>query len=214
MSKPYTDHDLSSILDADLIWRRKELSDMKAAIKAADPPSKSALMRAIIAMSYAHWEGYVRTCANRYFECLTLRKKPFLEFERQIYVNSFLGQLDVLHRGRIGLEDRCKLINDILDSGSGRFSYINPDLVDTRSNLNTDVIKDICLICGVDSSHFEQNRTFLDVLLLKRRNAIAHGQQEYIQIDEIDDLVGRVLGLMGFFRNLLENKIYTKGYAA
>lgn len=56
MSRPYTDHDLSSILDADLIWRRKELSDMKAAIKAADPPSKSALMRAIIAMSYAHWE--------------------------------------------------------------------------------------------------------------------------------------------------------------
>lgn len=214
MSKPYTEQDLSSIFDADLIWRRKELSDIKAAIKTADPPSKPVLLRAIIAMSYAHWEGYVRTCANRYFEHLTLRKKPFAEFERQIYVNSVLGRLDTLHQGRVGLEARCKLVNDILDGTGGRFAYVNPDLVDTRSNLNTDVIKDICMVCGVDSSHFDQNRTFLDIQLLKRRNAIAHGQQEFIQTDEIDDLVANILALMGFFRNLLENKIYSKAYAA
>lgn len=214
MSKPYTEHDLSTIFDADLIWRRKELSDMKAAIKKADQFCKSALLRALVAMSYAHWEGYVRTCANSYFEHLTLRKKTFVELERQIYVNSFLGRLDALHRGRVSLQERCKLINDILDSGNGRFSYLNPALVDTRSNLNTDVMKDICVICGVDSNHFEQNRTFLDILLLKRRNAIAHGQQEYIQQDEIDDFVANVLALMGFFRNLLENKVYMRKYAA
>ena len=150
MSKPYTEQDLSDIFDADLIWRRKELSDMKAAIKIADPPSKPVLLRAIIAMSYAHWEGYIRTCANRYFEHLTLRKKSFAEYERQIYVNSVLGRFDALHQGRMGLESRCKLINDILDGTGGRFSYLNPNLIDTRSNLNTDVIKDICIICGVD----------------------------------------------------------------
>jgi hypothetical protein len=214
MSKPYTEQDLSDIFDLDLIWRRKELSDMKAAIKAADPPSKPVLLRAIITMSYAHWEGYVRTCANRYFEHLILRRKPFAEFERQIYVNSFLARVDALSKGRVNLEARCRLINDILDGVGGRFSYVNPDLIDTRSNLNTDIIKEICVICGIDSTHFEQNRTFLDVLVLKRRNAIAHGQQEYIQTDEIDDLVGNILGLMSFFRNQLENKVYTKAYAA
>jgi hypothetical protein len=214
MSKPYTEDDLSSIFDADLVWRRKELSDIKLAIRTADSAAKPALLKAIIAMSYAHWEGYVRTCANRYFEHLTLRKRPFQEYERQIYVNSLLGRLDALHRGRVSLEDRCTLINEILDGGNGRFSYINPDLIDTRSNLNTDVIKDICLICGVDANHFEQNRTFLDTLLLKRRNAIAHGQQEYIQTDEIDGLVANTLALMGIFRNQLENKVYTKAYAA
>jgi RiboL-PSP-HEPN len=214
MSKPYSESDLSTILDVDLIWRRKELSDIKAAIKAADAASKPVLLRAIIAMSYAHWEGYVRTCANRYFEHLTLRKKPFADFERQIYVNSFLARLDALHQGRVGLEARCQLVNDILDGTSGRFSYVNPDLVDTRSNLSTDVVTDICKICGVDSSHFAGNRTFIDVILLKRRNAIAHGQQEFIQPDEIDDLVARILALMSAFRNLLENKVYTKAYAA
>jgi hypothetical protein len=214
MSKPYSERDLSAIYDEDLTWRRKELSDLKSAIKAADPPAKPVLLRAIIAMSYAHWEGYIRTCANRYFEHLTLRKKKFEEFERQIYVNSILSRLDALHRGRISLEERCKLINDILDGRDGRFSYINPELVDTRSNLSTDVIKDICIICGVESVLFEENRIFLDTLLLKRRNAIAHGQQEYIQADEIDNFVANILALMGIFRNLLENKVYAKAYAA
>ena len=61
MSKPYTEDDLSSILDTDLIGEEKSwLSDMKAAIKIADLHSKPALLRAIIAMSYAHWE----VCAN------------------------------------------------------------------------------------------------------------------------------------------------------
>jgi hypothetical protein len=212
--KPYTEDDFSSILDADMIWRRKELSDIKAAINRADKVAKPALLRALVALSYAHWEGYVRTCANRYFEHLALRKRSYVELERQVYVNSFLGRIDALHRNRVGLEERCKLVNDILDGGGGRFSRLNPDLVDTRSNLSTDVIKDICIICGVDSSHFEQNRSFIDILLLKRRNAIAHGQQEFIGPDEVDDLIANVLALMASFRNILENKVYTKGYAA
>jgi hypothetical protein len=186
---------------------------MKAAIRASDTASQSALLKAIVAMSYAHWEGYVKTCATQYFEHLTLRKKPFAEFERQIFVNSMLGRVDALHRGRVGLGERVKLINDILDGGTGRFSRISPNLIDTQSNLSTDVIKDLCIICSVDSSHFEDNRTFLDVIVLRRRNAIAHGQHEYIQASEIDDFVARILALMDAFRSLLENKIYMKAYA-
>src|SRR5438876_8342953 len=98
MTKPYTEQNLSDLFDADLLWRRKELSDMKAAIKLADIAAKPALLRALIALMYAHWEGYVRECANRYFEHLSLRKKLFSEFERQIYINTFLIRLDALRQ--------------------------------------------------------------------------------------------------------------------
>lgn len=214
MTKPYTEANLSDIFDTDLIWRRKELSDMKAAIKAADPSAKSALLRALIAMGYAHWEGYIRTCAERYFEHLTLRKTKFTDLERQIYVNSFLVKLDSMRHGRTSVQERCKLVNEILDSKNSRFSYLNPELIDTRSNLNTSVIKDICVICGVDASYFEEKTAFLDIILLKRRNAIAHGQQQFIEKEEMDDFVADVLSLMAYFRNLLENKVYSRAYAA
>jgi hypothetical protein len=84
MTKPYTEQNLSDIFDEDLIWRRKELSDMKAAVRGADRPAKAVLLRAMITMCYAHWEGYVRTCAVRYFEYLTMRRRPYTEFERQV----------------------------------------------------------------------------------------------------------------------------------
>ena len=56
-----------------------------------------------------------------------------LELERQIYVNSFLGRLDALHRSPVTLGERCALINEILDGQSARFSYLDPDLINTRS---------------------------------------------------------------------------------
>jgi hypothetical protein len=214
MTKPYTEQDLSDLFDEDLIWRRKELSDMKSAVRAADGAAKPVLLRAIITMSYAHWEGYVRTCANRYFEYLTIRRRPYSDLERQIYVNKFLLRIDALHQGRASLEARCELINDILDGTTGTFNYVHPSLIDTKSNLNTDVIKEICVICSVESSHFETKRVFLDQFLLKRRNAIAHGQQEFIQEAGMNDLVADILALMQHFRTLLENKVYQKQYAA
>jgi hypothetical protein len=214
MSKPYSETDLSDLFDEDLIWRRRELSDLKAAVKAADFAAKSALLRAIITMSYAHWEGYVRFCANRYFEYIALRKSTYKSLERQIYVNTFLSRLDSLRKSSINLESRCKLVNDILDGIDGSFRYVNPLLVDTKSNLSTDVIKELCLVCSVDASNFETNRILIDQLILKRRNAIAHGQQEFILEGEVDDLIANVLSLMQHFRTLLENKIYSRHYAA
>jgi len=214
MSKPYTESNLSEIFDTDLTWRRKELSDIKSTIKSTDTYSKPIFLKALIAMGYAHWEGYIKTCATRYFEHLTLRKLPYSNYERQIYINSILVRLDTLTQSRANVKERCNIINEILDGGNSRFSYINPLLIDTKSNLNTDVISDLCTICGVDDKYFISKRTFIDTILLKRRNAIAHGQQENIQADEIDNFVHELLTLMEHFRTLLENKVYTKGYSA
>lgn len=214
MSKPYTELGLSTIFDEDLIWRRRELSDIKTAVRTADSVAKPGLLRAIVTMSYAHWEGYVRNCANRYFEFLALRNKQYATLERQIYVNSFLVRLDAMSRGRVGIEARCKLVNDILDGTAGSFRYVNPTLIDTRSNLTTDTLKEICIVCALDFAHFETKRTFLDLFVVKRRNAIAHGQQEFIEEGDVDNLVAEVLALMQHFRTLLENKVYLKQYAA
>jgi hypothetical protein len=153
-------------------------------------------------------------CANEYFEHLTLRKLRYSELERQIYVNSFLIRLGTMSKSPPGIEGRCRLVNDILDGARARFGYLNPDLIDTKSNLSADVIKDVCLICGVDGTYFEEQRPFIDIIVLRRRNAIAHGRQEFIDTADIDDLVAKTLALMQHFRDLLENKVYMKTYLA
>lgn len=212
MSKAYTESDFSDQLDSELIWRRQELSDLKSTIKTSDYLTKKVLLKSLITMLYAHWEGFVRFSANKYFEYISRKKIKFIALEEQFYINKFLNRLDSLYLSKSNIHDRCEIIRDILHSKENRFTYINPNLVDTKSNLNTDVIIDLCVICGIDFSYFEDKRSFIDIIILKRRNSIAHGQYEEVSETEISDLISEMLALMSEFRNLIENKIYLKSY--
>jgi hypothetical protein len=214
MSKPFTIADLSDQMDRDMTWRLKEFSDMKAAIRRVDSAARPVLLRAFIALAYAHWEGHVRLCATKYFEHIALRKRRYTQLETQLYLNLFLIRLDAFFRSKGSVEEKCKLVEDILRSREKQFSRINPALIDTKANLNTDVLRDLCKICGISFADFEKDSTFIDVLILKRRNEIAHGEEVYLDDGEINDLVDRVVSIMRLFRNLLENKIYNRAYLA
>lgn len=214
MSKAYTENDLADQLDSDLTWRLRELSDLKIAIKNSQPPARTVLLRSLVTILYAHWEGHIRFCAEKYFEHVALRKYPYDRLERQLYVNRFLAPLDAIYRRRLSVGERCRLISEVLDSRQERFSRVSPSLIDTRSNLNSDVLKDLCLICAVDFSYFEAKTVFIDVILLKRRNSVAHGEETHIYSDELDDLVEEGVGLMRAFKQALQNKVYAKSYLA
>ena len=214
MTKPVTVENLSDELDRDLVWRVRELSALKLAIRNADANGTEPLLRALIAMMYAHWEGYVKFCATKYFQYITMRRFKFSELEPQIYINSFLSRIDSLFRSKESMSQKCVLVSDILASNEKRFSQLNPSLIDTKSNLNSDVLRDICVVCAISYDGFKDETNFLDVILLKRRNAVAHGQAVDISIQEIDDLVARTMGLMRQFRSLLENKVYQASFKA
>lgn len=212
MSKPFSAADLSDQMDRDMTWRLKELSDMKDAIRRADSTARQMLLRAFITLMYAHWEGHVRFCATKYFQHITLRRKQYTDLQIQFYLNAFLVRLDGFFRSKVTVEEKCRFLQELLGSRGKRFSQINPALIDTKSNLNTDVLHDICRVCGIPFTEFEKEVAFINVLMLKRRNEIAHGEEVYLNESEIDELSARAIGIMRTFRNLLENKIYDGSY--
>jgi hypothetical protein len=214
MSKPYREEDLSNQLDLDIAWRLKEFSDLKASIRAAPIGSRSVLLRALVALLYAHWEGHVRFCISKYFDYITMRRLPFDAVEHQMYVNAFLVRLDGIFSKRASISDRSALITEIVRSRGKRFSSIHSSLIDTKSNLNSDVLRDLCTICSIDFAVFESSSTFLDAVILKRRNSIAHGEEHYVAENEMDNLIDKIVSLMRAFKNQLENKVYTKSYLA
>ncbi|WP_155403913.1 MAE_28990/MAE_18760 family HEPN-like nuclease [Variovorax paradoxus] len=204
MSKARSEAELSDQLDADLTWRLKELSDLKQAIKDAPAINRKVLLKALVALSYAHWEGLVKSSAQRYFDYVTNRRLPYLQLERQTYVNSFLVRLAAFSHQKPALAERIDLINEVLDSQEKRFVKIHPDLIHTGSNLKHEVLVNICKICGIDFLQFNGDVTFIDEILLKRRNAIAHGDDSAVAFDEIDGLVDGTIRLMRTFKNSLE----------
>jgi hypothetical protein len=214
MSKPYTEADFSAQATEDRNWRIKEISDLKSAIGRGDDHLKRVLLRAMITVCYAHWEGYVRFTARKYLEHVALRRLQYKDLERQFLRNYFLPRLAALSTSKASLAERCALLDEILNSTDRRFSRVNQELINTRANLNFEVFTDICLVCGVPPTSFAVKSTFIDIVLLKRRNAIAHGEDTLVGVDDLDEITNETIGLMRAFGDELENRVVLQTYKA
>jgi len=214
MSKPYTEADFSSQIIEDRNWRIKEISDLKVAIRRGDEGLRRVLLRALVAICYAHWEGYIRFSAKKYLEHIALRRFQYGDLNRQFFRNYFLPRLAALSTTKASITDRCDLVDEILNSADVRFSRVNDDLINTKANLNFEVLTDICLVCGVPAEIFAEKSTFIDVVLLKRRNAIAHGENTLVELNDLDEITNDTIGLMRAFGDALENHVVLQTYKA
>lgn len=214
MSRAYTEEQFSMQVTADRTWRVREISDLKTAIKSGDTGMRRVLLRALVTICYAHWEGYVKFSARKYFEHIALRKLQYTALDGQFTRNHFLPRLAALSSSKNSIAERCALIDEILNYSTRRFTHINDDLVNTKSNLNFDVFSEICLVCGVSINEFIKHATFVDIILLKRRNSIAHGEETLISYPELDELSDTTIEIMRMFGNELENRIVLNAYKA
>jgi hypothetical protein len=190
------------------------MSDLKAAILRADSLSQRVLLRALITICYAHWEGHVKFAAAKYLEHVALRRLALADLNRQFTRNHFLRKLGAFPLSKPNTAERCSIIDQILESASVRFGRVDEDLVSTRSNLNFEVLADICLICGFQADRFQPHQTFIDVILLKRRNAIAHGEDTLVGLGDLDMVIDTTVEVMRLFGDTLENLVYLKKYRA
>jgi len=172
------------------------------------------LLRALVTICYAHWEGYVRFAARKYLEHVALRRFHYGQLDPQFFRNYFLPRLATLTTLKASIAERCTLIDEILKSSDRRFSRINEDLVNTKANLNFEVFTDICLVCGVPVQQFADRSTFIDLVLLKRRNAIAHGEDTLVALDNLDEITNDTIVLMRLFGDALENHVVLQTYRA
>lgn len=210
MSKPYSHDELADQLSRDLTWRIREISDLKAAILSSDSIARPVLLRALVTVAYAHWEGHVKFSAQKYLTHIALRKISYSLLARQFLRNDFLPRIGEV--AQKGVRERGGLVDEIMDAGSRRFARVNEKLINTKSNLNSDVLQDICVVCGVDYEIFIDYQNFIDVLLLRRRNSIAHGEDTFIELADLDDLADQTIALMRMFSNDLQTKAYLEQY--
>jgi RiboL-PSP-HEPN len=214
MSKPYTEENFSAQITEDRNWRIKEISDLKGAIRRGDTSLQRVLLRALVAICYAHWEGYVRFAAKKYMEHVALRQFQFAQLDKQFLRNYFLPRLAALSVSKTSIAERCALMDEVLNSADQKFKRVNDDLINTKHNLNFDVFTDICIVCGVPFDAFKDRATFVDIVLLKRRNSIAHGEDTLVALAELDDIASDTIGLMRAFGDALENHVYRQTYKA
>jgi hypothetical protein len=204
---------LNQRLTADLIWRKKEIADLNNLIdtRSFSMSKQNMLLRSGITILYAHWEGYIKTVATSYLEFVVRQKLTYDELAINfvaIAMKTKLKEATETNKATIFTE----VTKFLLTQTSNRSSISYEDVITTGSNLSSSILREISCILGLDYSFYRTREIIIDEQLLKRRNAIAHGEYLSLDRDEYRDLQRQILEMMEHFRNQVENSSAQKLY--
>jgi hypothetical protein len=174
---------ISQALDDDLRWREAEIGILKFHIAAIADPSgarRTAQLRALWAMLYAHYEGFCLNAVRLFLEDIEKRKIARRHFNESLVLLSLEDGLRRLRGDTSALACYTFFTNDLhhllqeeirftRDARTGEIA------VRGRSNLYPGELCKTCVEIGISHGELDGHKRWLQ-LLVERRNDIAHGQ--------------------------------------
>ena len=79
------------------------------------------------------------------------------------------------------------------------------NIIKTQSNLNSNILKEILSILGIDYRQFELKEKYIDSQLLKIRNSVAHGQNPDITEIDFYELYSEITIMMTTIKTEISN---------
>lgn len=210
-----TKEELIDKIAQDHIWRLREIAELRNLIKEPTTSElrKRVLCRSGIALLYAHWEGFVKKSGTYFLEYVAGRRHNISELRSNFITLLVRGKID-----RAGESNKYSAFDEvtryIIENQTTRAKIPTKNVVDTQSNLSSNVLKEIMWCLGLDYECYESKENLIDLKLVGRRNHVAHGEAIEINSDDFVEMVDEVLGLMNTFKNLLENSCVNETYKA
>lgn len=202
---------LQDSLDSELGWRIKEISDIKTTINASNGIHQKTLMRAGVPLLYAHWEGFVKSASDSYINFVAYQRLNLGELSNNFVA---LSAKKVIHG--ISGSDNAELANKAIDFLWSKLDSRAPlpkqSVVSTKSNLSSNVFKNISNIIGVDWRRYSTRFNFIDSSLVERRNSIAHGEFLELSHGSYRELSDDVVELLRWVKTDIENEASTGSF--
>ncbi|MBL1281118.1 MAG: hypothetical protein COA33_012630 [Fluviicola sp.] len=199
-------------ISKDLVWRKKELSSIRSRINLAKKRQLQDFeIRAGILLLYAHWEGFTKFSTECYLNFVKYKKLKYNELSTNLLalsLKSYIHEFETNYQHKLHVDFLNFIENDLDD----RAKWNIENAIDTRSNLNSEVLENILSVIGIPMNDFELKFNLLDEQLLKNRNSIAHGN--YLLIDRIEylNIHKEIFTLMNVLSNELMNLVTLEKY--
>lgn len=207
-------NDLQDLIDKDLAWRKKELTALMSNIKCARNFARNTAIRSGITLLYAHWEGAVKNIATYYLCFVAYQKLPYKLLKRNFLALSAkkeVHQFDSTNKATL----HNKILNDLFEKNEQRSNIPYENVINTASNLNSEVFTEIMTTIGLNFSQYESSFALINEVLLNMRNHIAHGELlEEISLDEkrFEELYRKISQMIENFAIQVSNAASTKQY--
>ena len=197
-------------LAEDLVWRKKELTVLRRLVATATGDRRDVLVRSLVTVLYAHWEGFLRNTAESYLEHVAARRLRYSELSRNFVAYALLPRVRAAAEQR-NLGDMIEVVRFFQEEMERR-SRFSADAVDAGSNLSSRVLRELTTMLGLDYRVFESKAVLIDERLLRNRNRIAHGHYLSLDAEDALELAREVLSLMEVFRDEVENAVVLSRY--
>lgn len=205
--------ELEDQLDSDLAWRKYEFSLLSGLIQTAKGAKKNTLIRASITLMYSHWEGHIKKSAEIYLCYLNHLAHKYCDMQDNF---AHLSLTDKFSSGfSIKKYKSQKEVFDYVQMGlSCNFKVNEQQVIDTESNLKSDVLLNMLMQLGLDIEPFELKSNFIDEKMIKNRNSIAHGERVGNKDleDAYNEIKQELLFLIETFNNLIRNAASNKSF--
>lgn len=209
--------DLTNAIDADLSWRKKELTYLLNRVDTSESEAQSACLRAAIALLYAHWEGFVISALRSYLEMVSNKRVPFEKLKPELRAGVLktafheleqnLGQRESSrYRGRV------RVMRDYAAAVGTQSKFSADAIVSTQSNLNSHRFLNLLAVAGLDESKFQTASAFLDESLLEKRNSVCHGERITVDSAGYRSTQNQVIGLIEQVKIEILNAAATGAY--
>jgi len=205
---------LEDILIEDWTWRKKEISDL---ILIAEKEESKVLLKSIILLLYAHWEGYIKKTSKSYLKYVVDNKHKVSDLTENFRAICLKGlSKEVLKSSStLNISNEMKLISKFNELGGLKLNKIiqididsdrDKSLIDTHDNLNPSVFRNIHEIIGLSyKKQYEAREKFIENHLLANRNSIGHGSKDLLLAEDFDLEIMSIKKMRDIIISIIEN---------
>lgn len=196
-------------LEAERDWRIAEFGRVKRILQIIQKTENEKYVRTYLKMTipmiYAHWEGYCVASFKLMAEYINKEEidARMCTYNLITYANTVA--YDKL-KGKSSFEHRTEFSREFEKILDGKLKI--PARIDTKSNLNYKVLKEILDIFEININEFQKYESDLNTLV-NIRNAIAHGENSIIpDIEKMEKSIKCITEMIDIF--LVEQTEYIK----
>lgn len=212
MSKIKSADQLLDYIDESLKSRKREISFLKILLmEKINKNSKEieVLSKALILVSYSHYEGFVKTSSKKYFEYLNFLGLKCREIPKGLlaaYIHS------CLYSKPLSAVDAINKVYEFISNDENKVYFNAEYMADTESNLNSVIFEKLIKRLDLSFTELDDNRTYIDSVILKHRNQFAHGELNYVDTEKALEISDKVIFLLDSFSNEIQNHVVLRKY--
>ena len=197
--------ELQDRLDKSLSHRKMELTALHLLINRLENTIEiDTILRASILVMYSHWEGFLKQSSVIYINFVYHQLARGRDFNSNFIALALKKEIKSAGKSK-KTSEHTRLVNSFLNTLEQQIRIDCESLIDTESNLSSRVLEELFKTLGIAFDDYWRKKTqMIDYKLLSKRNLIAHGGLDRIELDEYKDIYNFVIESLNKFKTTIE----------